>query len=326
MNIVTDRKEIGSHMSAFKRFFLKQSNQTFKDKTIGWPGGNSAFDVYWNNKSGLWAAFNDQYNRRYWNAFGLSDPTNSHALSITMEFNFPRTGLNRRVAGFFAEQAGSIYLCHSGKIGGGKKGVGKSAFMERYTGDTEEVEGPDGKSTENIVIGALGKAGLIDQLAEYVREIRDFKELSDSDSLTKGIPPFTPEFEGTRKPRRSKSIEANCFHGVVVRRLREDLQALGHANSNDKRDLFVFKTKSKRVTHLFEVKTNTGTQSIYTAVGQLLLYGMSSRVPPRRILVVPNEPRSITRQKLKRLNINILVYRRQGRRVDFPNLRRLMES
>ena len=58
-----------------------------------------------------------------------------------------------------------------------------------------------------------------------------------------------------------------CDHGIVVKHLRRCLQEQGHSTGKDRfRDLYVH--RKGRITSLFEVKTDTSTASIYSAVGQ----------------------------------------------------------
>lgn len=94
---------------------------------------------------------------RYWCAYGTQDPTESKTLSITCEINPPRSGVNRRCGGLFVRDSrGRIYLAHSGKVGGGGTGVGKTAFTAWYGhGNWQDVEWPDGNTTRMIIIGRV---------------------------------------------------------------------------------------------------------------------------------------------------------------------------
>ena len=62
------------------------------------------------------------------NWFGLMRPG---VLGITVEINVAYQSQSKNIAGYFARDSvsKSIYLMHSGKIGGGAKGVGKNAFL-----------------------------------------------------------------------------------------------------------------------------------------------------------------------------------------------------
>ena len=102
-------------------------------KNIGYPGGTT-FDarVVTNGNHWYWSSDYDGKNApnpRRLNWFGLfRDDSN---LQISVEINTAYKGRNNQVAGFFGRDndTGKIYLLHSGRVGGGTKGVGKSAFM-----------------------------------------------------------------------------------------------------------------------------------------------------------------------------------------------------
>ena len=53
---------------------------------------------------------------------------------ITVEVNFALQGTDRSVAGLFAldEKTDNTILLHRGNIGGGRTGIGKTAFMSWY--------------------------------------------------------------------------------------------------------------------------------------------------------------------------------------------------
>ena len=72
-------------------------------------------------------------------------------------------------------------------------------------------------------------------------------------------------------------------HGLVVDALEAAVKHAGQRGYNDgARDLFVLDER-KRMSVLFEVKTDVTTTSIYTAVGQLLLNGGGGSRAPRKV-------------------------------------------
>jgi hypothetical protein len=117
-------------------------------RNIGFPSGNVDERLYANGLGELWAAFgkvDDAAIPRRWNAFGVFDPKR-HAQIITVEVNIPTTSNSARVAGFFAREpaTGDVYLMHDGSIGGGKAGVGRSAFLSWAKATLEDVSRDDG--------------------------------------------------------------------------------------------------------------------------------------------------------------------------------------
>jgi hypothetical protein len=101
---------------------------------IGFPGGNMSLPLFSKGEEQLW--FATEWLRieakipRFWNGFGLFDPDRT-LQNIVVELNIASDSNNEQVAGFFAKDSvtGQVYLMHSGKVGGGRKGIGKSAFL-----------------------------------------------------------------------------------------------------------------------------------------------------------------------------------------------------
>lgn len=176
---IIDRLEIAQ---AFKHFAqaVKNGSQPLS-RMLGWQGSSTSAKVYWHAKYSLWVAVDPEgfVENRYWNAFGIDDPNKTQTLGITCEINFPRDGINRRVAGAFAKNAvGNTIVLHSGKVGGGRAGIGKNAFSAAY-GRQEKwavVQWPGSDySTEHIAIGNVNDTQFIQEVAEFVHAVHTFK-------------------------------------------------------------------------------------------------------------------------------------------------------
>lgn len=176
---IIDRVEI---VKAFKRFAqaVKNGSQPIS-RMLGWQGNSTNATVYWQPNYSLWTAVDPDgfVENRYWNAFGIDDPNKTQTLGITCEINFPRDGINRRVAGAFAKNAlGQTIVVHSGKVGGGRAGIGKNAFSAAY-GRREKravVHWPGSDyATEHIIIGNVEDRQFIKDVAEFVHAVHTFK-------------------------------------------------------------------------------------------------------------------------------------------------------
>lgn len=292
---------------------LRQGGQP-STREIGYQAGYVEHRIYWHARLGFWCLFDADYaETRYWCCFGTVDPEDQTMLSITVEINSPYKGVNRRIGGVFVrDEEGRVYVAHSGKVGGGRPGIGKEAFWEFYGGEqVETVEWPDGKESKVIVLGRVDGERLPAHVARFVQDVARFKAGATSGTTAtrrerlRRI--FTPEFEGPRRGYEpSGEIEARCDHGIVVNRLHEALTNAGHNAVNDRRDLYIL--DGDEVTHLFEVKTDLSTTSLYQGVGQLMLHGAALAKAPRRILVVPGQPNAATRQAVDRLGIAVLAF------------------
>jgi hypothetical protein len=254
-------------------------------------------------------------------------------MNIVCEINPPKASIDRRCAGLFVRDAdGVIYVTHSGKIGGGRKGIGKSAFLSNYRGARETVGWPDGSDSEVIVIGRIDGARLAAQVADFIREVQRFKAsvagggkptVDQEPRSTEPVEPqFSKEFSGTRRGYRvSSKIEAHCDHGVIVNALVSALQKLGgFAVANDRnRDLYIH-GRGGEMKVLFEVKTDVTSGTIYQAIGQLLYHSAVQTPPPALVMVLPTAPQLATGRVFEQLGINVLVFGWKDRRPTFSNL------
>jgi hypothetical protein len=83
----------------------------------------------------------------------------------------------RRVAGLFARDGENrIYVGHTGKVGGGRAGIGQNAFR-RFIGDDpwHEIMTQGGKRVA-VVFGPMDAPNFLNQLAGFVHSVSDFKK------------------------------------------------------------------------------------------------------------------------------------------------------
>ena len=331
MKPLTNRKET---RSAFKALFRNLTRGCTKTKKfVGWQGGRTRQQLYWNPDLQFWTVQKLlKPQQRYWCCFGTKDATKYRGFSITGQINSPVKGFDRTVAGaFLSDEHGRVYLAHSGKIGGGRAGIGKSAFVSFYRGKNwQTVLWPDDKETEMIVIGRVDGARLQEQIAHFVREIERIKKLAVKGKRlrerAKKQAKFRPEFSGRRKSYSIKgAIESQCDHGLIISALERELREnYGLKSANDRRDLFV--VSKGRMKMLFEAKTDLSTSSIYSAIGQLMFHSTREVREPRKIFVVPDEPTPTTAKALEKLGIEVLSYEWRKAAPTFLNLGQLIRS
>lgn len=326
---ITTRKEGKIAFQALKSCLIGGA-KNFK-RQVGWPGEHGEFTLHWHESARFWVVFGLQELSRYWCAYGTMDPNSHRSVDVTCEINPPTEGIDRRCGGIFLKDSGSgLYLAHSGKVGGGRKGIGKTSFLEEYSGSLEEVEWPDGVTSEVVLLGKIGSKSFVRNLANYIRAVEAFKA-----NVTGQMPPpiieknpdltFTPEFEGPkRKYKLTSAIESQCDHGTVVNTLHAELKAIGlDAYTTSKIDLFLADDEAN-ITHLIEVKTDQTTTSLYQAVGQVMLHGALQRSDPRRILVLPGEVSPDTARRLTRLGLQVVRYDWKGGQPIFTDLKRAL--
>lgn len=299
---VTDKAEIAEIYERFVEALTRSATPI--RKRVGWPSGTGEFDVYWHPNERLWSLFDPRRTRnRYWCCFGPNDPANSRTLSIGCEINFVFEGVNRRVAGaFLKDEGGRVYVGHSGNVGGGRKGVGKAAFLNYYDSPVRErVAWPDGKTTEMLIIGMLDSDTLVGNVAAFVSEVASFKEATrDGSASARQLPPprgedrdaalggyFPESLLGVASfEQQTRYIEKRLAHGPVVHALRDAVETAGlRAKKNNRIDLAAV-SASGDLLAVFEVKTALDWGSVYGAIGQLMYYGRTGAHSPQRLVAV----------------------------------------
>lgn len=152
-------------------------------KQLGNRGGHDNLRVFSNGK--FWYAHqiaptpNDEKSdrakraiKRHWNGFGLPDSE-----SPTVEINIPIESNSAKIAGFFAHKdgCGPKYLMHSGRLGGGKPGIGKAEFIKHSRYDLVEIATPNG-TREGIVVSEVGTKDFVTDIQEFVLRAAAFRK------------------------------------------------------------------------------------------------------------------------------------------------------
>lgn len=234
--------------------------------------------------------------RKYWNSFGLFDETRS-GQRITVEINIRLD--DGRTEGFFAkDEAGRVYLMHSGRPGGGKKGVSRENFLAWLKPELVPVLPTGGPARAGIVIGRLDAPNLPDRIEHFVRQVRSFKDAVDAGDLDNPTfkkrasewDEYRKEFSGRKTGTVNVDLDYVSFHGDVVDALKrwveDQLQRGSRTTNSPLIDLLVH--RDGRLTDIYEVKTSGARQVLYTAIGQLVVHSAGD-TNVRRYLVLPKD-------------------------------------
>jgi len=296
---------------------------------LGHPGASTEAKVLWCSRLGIWLFSGKTEEGRYWNTFGIGKPKKNAHISITCEINFPSSGIDRRIGGGLArDRRGRIFVVHRGKIGGGKKGIGKSLFADHYRGVWEIMEDGDEETTVAL-IGVLNSPRLVRQVAQYIQKIDQIKETASyrSSQLEMKFEPITfrETLVGERYCDLEKDKDSECDHGLVVRDLADCLSRRCMKVGNDGfHDLFIANDKGE-MTAIFQVKTTPTPLGLHAGASQLLLNSLRCTPPSRLILVIPEKPDGALEEKLKKLGIDILLYAWSRDQAQFSGLQALLE-
>ena len=293
-------------------------------KNIGYPGGTESNasvltdGTYWYWSSDLKGA--DTPNPRRLNWFGLFRADSD--LQISVEINTAYEGRNDQVAGFFARDSdtGSIYLLHSGRVGGGTKGVGKSAFMAWSDQRPIDVVDSSGGIREGVLVMPIDGIAASRSAVRYVDTIARFKqavragemETTEFQRKKKELDDFHSEARGRRKGRRSGEIDYLSRHGDVVDALYSwrttgALPKGGRMVKNVLIDMGV--AVGRDLVEVFEVKTSMRRSDVYGAIGQLMVHGTAAGC--RRVIVLPHKETIAADLKdaLQRLGIELVKFK-----------------
>jgi len=141
---------------------------------ISWRPMSLSAQVKWIPSVEIWY-FSTGLDNRWWNAFGLGQPSTNKNMRIACEINIPMYGINRCIAGGFAEDGDKVFVVHRGnKYGGGKLGITKDLFWRSYTGTAKDAD-DGGRTTKVAVVAELGDANLAADTANFTRWIARIK-------------------------------------------------------------------------------------------------------------------------------------------------------
>jgi len=189
--------------------------------TIGHQGNNFHIDDLRSNGI-VWFGYfkhDDAKVPRFWNGFGLSRELSiSGSNSIATEANVALDGKHpkaKSVAALFAkDERGKKVLIHTGKLGGGKKGVGKEAFLDWYDGDLCEFRYNSGSlyNESGIVIADLDQENIAKTISNFVQSVALFKsEIAASGGPNLSDGELEKKAKAARKNPKSRTTVSITF-------------------------------------------------------------------------------------------------------------------
>lgn len=311
LSIVSNKAEIIRLQGRFVENLRITSNRCYRELRVKWPGESRTIDIRFSQDLGIWWA-HAKLKGRYWNIFGVGEPAAPPSGNrIRCEICIPFEEVDLTIAGhFLKDEMGRIFVAHTGKIGGGQKGIGKKMFWGEYSGE-ELACWTSGKRIRFALVGSLNSEHFPLQLATFVHEvyrIRSGKTLSRPirAGFRKGVgkaPSGTQEYD-----MPARQVERSLDHEIVVSRLIDRLNARGsNADRAYPADLCAFDSHGS-ITKLFEVKTDSDSTSFYEAIGQLFSYRIRIDSNPAMIAVLPGKLKSEQVGILKKLGIISVRY------------------
>jgi hypothetical protein len=312
--VIIDPAQITALNTKLANIMRKRFPHT-EPRELTYPSGHHTGDVHFEHDSGQgvrgWSP-NSNAPDRHVNFLLFGTPSASDWLELAVQLNFPKEQYKRSFAGAFVRDvSGEIFIAHRGKLTKGRAGLQKSLVLAQFSSC---VNAQDGDQTNRVIlIAGLDEPDMIDKLFAFAQEAREVAtriaalsaeadssitnaggmgDTVERDSIT-ALSAYFDEFSGecSLTPPTTPGRRV-VEHGAIVAALAK---ALGGGTNLQKNQAIDLAAIHKSRTDLYEVKTSADTQSVYTAVGQLLIHGEGIKAllgqPVRRFLVLPEMPR-----------------------------------
>lgn len=310
---IEDPKEI-RRLNAALSIRLRNALTHSETRTIGTPQGSFEAKVHFRSSSGsdvfYWSGGWSDDKAVAHNFFGHGVPGAKAPLYIDVQFNVPVVDFNRKSGGVFLRHipTDSVVLAHRGIVTLGHGRLSKAMLFAEMAATLREANTSFGVA-EFLVIGETESRTLIDDLdgfsSELRRAARALKSIrkdarspvqhgtAKKTTVTAGKRrAYFDEFSGQRRAGSGKKSIADCYHGKVIRAIRDGFDTSAAALKSVPIDLTVL-TPTRAF--LFEAKTSADTQSIYTAIGQLAVHApkvaeIAPGLPLTKVIVLPELP------------------------------------
>jgi len=324
LKVIEDEAAIRRCQQQFSRNFRAAASARVPVR-VGHPGASFRASVHWSSDPDLWLYSKRIPERNHWNVLGIGRPVPEGRVAITCEINFPIRGIDRKIGGALARDSeGAVFVVHRGRLGGSRKGIGKTLFDSRYRGVWALMEDGDEQAAV-AVVGALHSPRFVRQLGQFVRKVQRMKDLAASRDPQMAIAfpevAFREEFTGESTLPAPEDLSRLCDRSLVARDLAEALHTLGIRAGNDNaRDCFAVDLQG-RPTVLFRVLASQEDGEILESAARLLIDRVPLPEKPRLALVVPVSLPAALEGPLKALDLEVLPYAWQEDRAVFPDLK-----
>lgn len=326
LKAVSEPREIRKYVRQFVRSFKPFIDEQIKIK-LGHQGASFPAKVFYCSKLSLWMLFRVTKNVKYWNVFGIGKPQAGSLLPITAEINFPWSAIDRKIGAAFAKDLlGNVFVIHRGKIGGGKKGIGKSFFEHHYRGLWVPME--DGDSLAQVaVIGSLNSPRLALQTALFIKKIEILKSIATHSPQTEFNFPeitFHEDLIGDFPSAMESDINDQCDYGLIVSALADlFLRWKLSAGNDNSYALYLADSVGNRISHIFAVHAGGKEDNILAAAAKLLIQTKNHQDKPLPVLCLPESEINSYAQMLHDIGVMTIGFRLENEQVFFPGLTKI---
>ncbi|PKN35361.1 MAG: hypothetical protein CVU61_03555 [Deltaproteobacteria bacterium HGW-Deltaproteobacteria-19] len=329
LKVIEDEATIRRCQQQFSRSFRAVADARIPVR-VGHAGASFRASVHWSDELDLWLYSKRIPEKNHWNVLGIGKPAPEGRVAITCEINFPIRGIDRKTGGALArDPEGSIFVVHRGRLGGSRKGIGKSLFGNRYRGVWALMEDGDEQAAV-AVVGALHSPRFVRQLGQFVRKVQRMKDLAASRDPQMAIAfpevEFREELSGEAALPVPDDLSRLCDRSLVAGDLAAALQSMGiQAGNDESRDCFAV-DRQGRISILFKVLTSLRDGDVLEGAAKLLVDRVSFPEKPRLVLAVPADLPADLEESLKALGLEILPYAWDGEQAVFPDLKAIVRG
>lgn len=178
------RSDITEAEQIFQKTLAARATSNVKVSGIDVPTpGGTAEDVtliFLTNS--LWHLPTPRGQEKWWHPFGFDQPESlktRKSSRMIVQFTRARSGYSAKLGAFFAADPNdTIYLVHTGKIGGGRKGVGKTAFLESLGPKAIPIELNRTDKTTRMSVAfcsAITSPNLVRDIEKFTEVVYQFK-------------------------------------------------------------------------------------------------------------------------------------------------------
>lgn len=322
---ITKRHEVEEYRNLFKEKLNTITTKKIPIRYSSRKGISNEEIASYSSRYEIWWYFSGKEDQ-YWNPFGKFEPKPHKPVTGRCQINMNKEGLNRSIGGAFAkDDRGRLYLMHNGTIGGGKKGISKNPFLDWYPAPLIEIDF-EGAGAKYFIVAEFGSSNFFEQLSFFVHQVYDFKESSGSGPQNGKINSKQHKIlkngeSDLRNPYSlpERTVIPSADHARITNSLLGFLTDDGYNAKRTRQIDACIIDRQDTISHIFEVKSLLTTQSLYTAIGQLMIYGLKHSA--KYYLVIEYTISSRLIADVTKLGITVIMFRWKNNEPVFDNIK-----
>jgi hypothetical protein len=252
---------------------------------------------------------------RQWLQFGLADPSECVRLEPVCEMNFPCSGFDQRMNGFFVRFGKDVLLANTGKLARDEASFTRYLDEHGYDLTTHSITGPDGMGLQALILASIASPSVGYNVFRFVSAVNDYRQwaclgllAAGRERLCFGAKPAVCDAEST-----SGGNSRDWLMNTVVTGVREQLakfidsRSLRYKIGSSPNSDIVLTSPDNTVLAVFQVTTNLSPASLHAGVGRLLL--SRSTIRAAKFLAIPGSLGPFFTQALFRHDIHAARYK-----------------